>query len=65
MADITMCKGENCKMRDSCRRYLAIPDKWQSYGAFEELKKGNYCDWYWRWDNEFEDNRPETTKTVR
>jgi hypothetical protein len=32
MADVTMCKNEDCKMKNNCYRYIATPDKHsQSY----------------------------------
>ena len=47
MLDISMCKGENCPIRDSCYRFTAIPDRFQSYGAFEEFLVDGQCPWYW------------------
>lgn len=29
MPDLTMCQGNNCKMRDSCYRYTAMPNPWR------------------------------------
>jgi len=32
MADVTMCKGKGCPMKEYCYRYTVNPsDKWQSY----------------------------------
>ena len=32
MPDITMCKGENCPMKENCYRYTAEPNEYhQSY----------------------------------
>jgi hypothetical protein len=31
MPDFTMCKGEDCPMRESCYRYKAEPNSMQSY----------------------------------
>ena len=34
MADIAMCKGEGCLLRDKCYRHTATPgEHWQSYIA--------------------------------
>lgn len=34
MADITICKGEGCTMKQTCHRYKATPDEYgQSYFA--------------------------------
>lgn len=49
MADITMCKGTNCPIKQNCHRALAIPNlNWQSY--FSEIpynKEKEKCDEYW------------------
>ncbi len=34
MPDITICKNYECKIKNKCYRYLAKPDKYQSYGIF-------------------------------
>ena len=32
MPDITMCKGEDCPVKEYCYRYTAVPTpQWQSY----------------------------------
>jgi len=31
MCDLTLCKNDNCKKAQNCLRYLAKPDKYQSY----------------------------------
>lgn len=32
MADITMCEGTECSLKDTCHRHTAIPTPgWQSY----------------------------------
>ena len=35
MPDITMCLNVDCKMKDKCYRYKAIPDILQSYAKYE------------------------------
>lgn len=51
MADITMCRGENCPLKEKCYRYKAKPSTWQSY--FVEVpynEKG--CDKFWKIEND-------------
>jgi len=31
MADITMCNGTDCPLKEKCLRYLSSPGGWQSY----------------------------------
>ena len=32
MADISMCDGMNCEVREYCKRFRAVPNEhWQSY----------------------------------
>ena len=33
MPDLTMCSGEGCKQKKKCYRFLAKPDKFQSFYA--------------------------------
>jgi hypothetical protein len=42
MPDITMCKNNNCPMKNDCYRYTAIPNAYQSYSLFEFDKKCDY-----------------------
>jgi hypothetical protein len=50
MPDITMCKGNDCPLKESCYRYTATPDDlWQSYfmnPPYDEEKKE--CDHHWK-----------------
>lgn len=43
MPDITMCLNEKCDRRKSCYRYIAKPDRYQSYSMF----LNENCDYYW------------------
>lgn len=44
MADITMCPGTGCPLRETCLRYMAEPSiVWQSFADFTK---------YWHRDNE-------------
>lgn len=42
MADITMCKGENCIIKNKCKRYTAKSSEHQSY--FSPIKQDGTCD---------------------
>ena len=51
MADITMCKNEECLLKEQCYRYKVTPDGHQSY--FEEPKKlpkdeDGKCIFFWK-----------------
>ena len=46
MPDITMCIATGCSIKNSCYRYTAKPDKYQSYSDFSSFcnsfnKSGN------------------------
>jgi hypothetical protein len=49
MPDISMCKGVDCKIRDKCYRYLAVPSEYvQSYfveSPYDPKKKT--CRYFW------------------
>lgn len=48
MPDISMCDNINCKLKENCYRFKAIPNKYhQSYNNFILDKKGN-CKFYWK-----------------
>lgn len=49
MPDITMCKGNDCPLKESCYRYTAIADELaQSYFMNPPYKEEeNKCDHYW------------------
>jgi len=44
--DITMCKGTDCPVKESCYRYIAKPNDYQSWFT-EPPIKDNKCDMYW------------------
>ena len=46
MADITKCKGTDCPLKETCYRYNATPDDYQSYFTEVPIKDGK-CDMYW------------------
>ena len=43
--DISACKGEDCKLKDSCKRYLAHL-KASQYQAY--IKSSYNCEFYWK-----------------
>jgi len=47
MADITMCKDEECDKRETCYRYIAPPTpNWQSM-FMNSPRFNDNCDRYW------------------
>ena len=47
MADITMCKGTDCPIKESCYRFTAnVNELNQSYFAEPPVKNGK-CEMYW------------------
>ena len=47
MADITMCRDEECKQKDTCYRFTAKASSfWQSY-FMKSPREGNKCEHYW------------------
>ena len=64
MPDLTMCNGELgrtvgepaaatqvCRRRETCFRYTATPDEWQSYFVVAPIGPGENCEHYiedWR-----------------
>lgn len=48
MADITMCKDENCPLKEKCYRFKAKPSEyWQSYFINSPYKNGD-CEYFWK-----------------
>jgi hypothetical protein len=44
MADITMCKGQDCPLRESCYRYTAQANPFrQSYFMTEHMDENDEC----------------------
>ena len=51
MADITMCTGKDCPLKESCYRFTAPKSLvWQSYFTEPPIIKGEEidCDYYWK-----------------
>lgn len=52
MADITMCKNQECPLHENCKRFNAKPYRFQSYGDFKpDLTAEPKCDFYWSMKN--------------
>lgn len=50
MPDITMCKGENCTIKEECYRFTAKPSERQAYFVESPCTRkmgGTACDHYW------------------
>ena len=47
MADITMCSGERCPLKQICYRHTAKPSEQQSYFAQSPVLGGT-CEYFWR-----------------
>ena len=57
MADITMCRGDGCHMKNNCYRYTAIVDE-HGQSIFTEVPyKDGKCSHFW--DNKGKRNRPD------
>lgn len=56
MPDISMCKGENCSLKEHCHRYKATPCEYrQAYFVSPPYVVefgGDSCDYYWPTDYE-------------
>ncbi len=46
MADISMCEGEGCDVKNTCYRFTAKPSGYQSYFA-PTLIENKACEYYW------------------
>ena len=64
MNDITKCEGNNCPQKESCYRFLAKPDRLQSYSAFDEIRTPEKCEYYWEEDNGRTTNRTIVAKII-
>ncbi len=48
MADIAMCNGIGCPVKEQCHRHTAIPNEYrQSYFVDPPLKDEGRCDYFW------------------
>ena len=46
MADITMCNGTGCEMKEICYRYRATPSEFRQSYFFSSPNNGLECDFY-------------------
>jgi hypothetical protein len=60
MPDITMCMGNDCPIKETCYRYKAKPNDYQSY-FMEAPYKNEECEHYWQ----MEEVSSNTTKKVQ
>lgn len=44
--DITQCRGTDCPLKDSCYRFTAESDYYQSFFTEVPYKDGK-CEYYW------------------
>jgi len=52
MSDISMCKGQDCPIRETCYRFKANPDPFrQAYASFKYDSVTQSCDHYWKFIN--------------
>ena len=47
MVDIAMCKSTDCKLKDTCYRYVAEPSEYQTVGLFAP-SSDTQCEFYWK-----------------
>lgn len=50
MVDIAMCNRRDCKHKQTCYRYLAYPDEYQTF-LIIDTPVIDKCDYYWRCRN--------------
>ena len=46
MPDISMCKGEDCLLKNECYRYTATPSEYQSYFVDPPYIEDE-CEFFW------------------
>jgi len=44
VADISMCSGNKCPIRESCLRHKAVPSRWQSFIAAAYNPSSKECE---------------------
>lgn len=47
MADITMCYGKDCPLKENCYCYKATPNKFRQSMFFDSPIKNGKCDEFW------------------
>ena len=61
MADITMCSGEKCPLKENCYRYTAKPNEFRQAYFMEPPVSEGKCEHFWR--DEVRVKPDETDKT--
>ena len=59
MADITMCSGEKCPLKENCYRYTAKPNEFRQAYFMEPPVIGETCEYFWRDEVSEETDEPE------
>ena len=59
MSDITLCKQEDCKLKESCKRYITKSknSEYQSYFADDPRDKKGNCEYYWEIEIKSNENK--------
>ena len=52
MADITMCSGEKCPLKQMCYRHTAKPNEFRQAYFMEPPVSEGECEHFWRDDRE-------------
>ena len=47
MPDITKCNGDGCPMKESCHRFTAPAEEYQSHFETPPVKEDGRCEMYW------------------
>jgi hypothetical protein len=63
VADVTMCKGTSCPLKDTCYRFTAPANEyWQSFFTDVPFDKDTeFCDHFW----EDTRNKPKAKRTKK
>ena len=48
MADITMCRDEDCPKKDTCYRFTAIANEWRQAYFMKSPRDKDKCNHYWQ-----------------
>jgi hypothetical protein len=52
VVDIAMCNRRDCENKNTCFRYLAFPDEYQTYLIIElQSPNKDNCSYYWKCRN--------------
>jgi len=48
MADISMCSGEGCELKETCYRHTAKSSDYQSFFGASPNSTPTECEYYWK-----------------